>query len=205
MSCELGSSRTKTNLMRAFAGECMSGMRYYIAESAAQSQQLAAIARLFRFTADQEKQHAKVFQELMGELSGTNIDITAGYPVTSTNDIQQLLDLTVSAEAAEADTVYPDFARIARDEGFSEIAERFEMIAGIEQSHRIRFEYYAGLMRSGRLFRSDDSEERWICLNCGHIHVGTEPPQNCPVCGVPIGWRLRENEASFTFCGLVQK
>ena len=205
MNAGLGSCRTKTNLMRAFASECMSGMRYYLAENAAQSQQLAAIAKLFRFTAEQEKQHAKVFQELMGELSGSNIDITAGYPVVSTDDIQQLLDLTVINEAAEADTVYPEFARIAREEGFNAIAEKFELIGSIEQTHRIRFEYYAGLMRSGRLFRSDDSEERWICLNCGQIHTGSEPPQSCPVCGMPVGWRLREAEAELTFREMIQK
>ena len=202
MSNIKGSGITKSSLMRAFAGECMAETRYLLAEAAAQKQQLAAIAKLFRFTAEQERQHAKVLQQLMGGMAVSDIDITAGYPVHYSDDIQQLLDFAVSGETAESQSAYPDFARIARDEGLGDIAEKFEMIAAVEDSHRRRFEYYAGLMRSGKLFCSDDENERWICLNCGHIHTGSEPPEQCPLCGVPKGWRIREKEAAFTFDGM---
>jgi len=196
---------TKSDLMRAYAGECMSETRYLLAEAEAQKQQLAVIARLFRFTAEQERQHARVLQELMGGMGAGDIDIAASYPVYASCDIQQLLDYAVSGETAESRNVYPDFARIARDEGYSEAAEKFEMIGAVEESHRMRFEHYAELMRSGRLFRSDDTNERWICLNCGHIHTGSEPPQECPLCGVPQGWSIREQEAAFTTGGMLRK
>jgi rubrerythrin len=94
--------------------------------------------------------------------------------------------------------VYPDFARIAADEGFTEAASKFRMIADIENSHRARFRYYGELYRSGMLFRSNDTEQCWICLNCGHIHKGSEPPKECPVCRVEQGYFIREKEAAFT-------
>ena len=193
----------KNNIMRAFAGECMAETRYLLAEAAAMKQQLAVIAKLFRFTAEQERQHAKVLQELMGGFNVSDIDIAAGYPVFFSDDIQQLLDFAVKGETTESRNVYPDFARIARDEGNIEAAEKLEMIGAVEEAHLKRFEYYAGLMRSGKLFRSDDENECWICLNCGHIHTGKEPPQECPLCGSPIGWRIRETEASFAFGGML--
>lgn len=204
MSVNNDSKVTRSALMRAFAGECMAETRYLLAEAAAQKQQLAVIARLFRFTAEQEHQHAKVLQELMGSLSVCDIDIAAGYPVFFSDDIQELLDFAVSGETAESHNVYPDLARIARDEGYSEIAAKLEMIGAVEETHRRRFEYYAELMRSGRLFRSDNESECWICLNCGHIHTGSEPPEECPLCGVPVSWRMRAAEAPYTFGGMLE-
>ena len=203
MSEQLEQSQTLNNLMRAFAGESMAQTRYLLAADEAQKQNYAAIARLFRFTAEQERQHAKVFSGFIAGAAGENTDITAGFPSEFPADIQQLLEAAANGERSEADIVYPDFARIAREEGFTDIADRFAMIGQIEETHRKRFAYYAGLMSSGMLLRSESTEERWICLNCGHIHTGSEPPKNCPVCGVPQGWRVREAEADFTFSGLI--
>jgi rubrerythrin len=204
MSLQLEKSQTFGNLMRAFAGECMSQTRYLLAADEAQKQEYAAIARVFRFTAKQEKQHAKIFYGFLSNFPGTNIDISGGFPADQTSDIQKLLELAAKGESSEAGTVYPDFARIARDEGFTDIADRFAMIGEIENSHRKRFEYYVGLLRSGMLLRSESTEERWICLNCGHIHTGSEPPQICPVCGVDHGWSVREREADMTFTEMLQ-
>lgn len=195
---ELKNSQTRVNLMRAFAGECQAQNRYLIAADTAQQQNFAAIAKLFRFTAEQERQHAKVFFGLMSELSGTNIEIEAGFPADVSGDIQQLLDFAAKGEASEAGVIYPDFARIAREEGFTDIAEKFSLAAAVEEEHHKRFEYYAQLMRSGMLLRSESTEERWICLNCGHIHTGSEPPEHCPFCGTDNGWAVREAEADFT-------
>ena len=203
MSLQLEKSQTLTNLMRAFAGESMAQMRYILAADEAQKQKFAAIARVFRFTAEQEKQHAKVFGGFLSDFPGMSIDIAAGFPADNTCDIQQLLDLAANYEDAEAGTVYPSFARIARDEGFTDIADKFAMIGAIEDTHRKRFAYYAELMRSGKLLRSDITEERWICLNCGHIHTGSEPPEVCPVCGVDHGWSIREAEADMTFANML--
>lgn len=195
-------SQTKTNLMRAFAGESQARNRYIFASDAASQQNMEALARMFKMTAAQEEQHAKIFFELMQEAAGTNVDINAGYPADVFSDLQKLLDFSAKSENEEFGVLYPDFARIAKDEGFTKAESKFTLIAQIENEHRQRFEYYAALMRDGKLFRSENTEERWMCLNCGHIHTASEAPLACPVCGVKQGYFVREREAAFTFGGI---
>lgn len=203
MQTNFNESRTKLNLMRAFAGESQSRMRYYLAALTAQKQYLVGLERMFRFTADQEEHHAQVFYDLLKDAAGEEIEIKADFPADVYDDLQQLLDASADSENKEFSDIYPDFARIAAEEGFTDIGDKFRMIAKIEDTHKHRFEYYADLMRSDKLFRSEDTDERWMCLNCGHIHIGSEPPQNCPVCGVQQGFYVREAEAPFTSCGII--
>jgi rubrerythrin len=203
MKMNFNESQTKINLMRAFAGESQARQRYYQSALIAQKQYLVSLERMFRFTAEQEEQHAIVFFNLLKEAAGSNIEINAGYPADAYSDIQQLLDSAAKAESDEFGIVYPDFALVAQNEGFPEAASKFKMIGEIENTHRARFEYYAKLWRDGMMFRSESTEERWMCLNCGHIHVGSEPPANCPVCGVKQGFFIREAEAPFTFSGII--
>lgn len=203
MQIDFNESQTKINLMRAFAGESQSRMRYYLAALTAQKQYLVGLERMFRFTADQEEHHAQVFYDLLKDAAGEEIEIKSDFPADVYEDLQQLLDASANSENKEFSEIYPDFARIAAEEGFTDIGNKFRMIAKIEDSHKHRFEYYADLMRKGMLFRSEDTEERWMCLNCGHIHIGSEPPQNCPVCGVQQGFYIREAEAPFTSCEII--
>ena len=203
MQTNFNESRTKINLMRAFAGESQSRMRYYLAALTAQKQYLVGLERMFRFTADQEEHHAQVFYDLLKDAAGEEIEIKADFPADVYDDLQQLLDASANSENKEFSDIYSDFARIAAEEGFTDIGDKFRMIAKIEDTHKHRFEYYADLMRSDKLFRSEDTDERWMCLNCGHIHIGSEPPQNCPVCGVQQGFYVREAEAPFTSCGII--
>ncbi len=205
MQTNFNDSQTKINLMRAFAGESQSRMRYYLAALTAQKQYLVGLERMFRFTADQEEHHAQVFYDLLRDAAGEDITINADFPADPFTDLTQLLDAAAKGEEKEFSEVYPDFARIAAEEGFTEIGNKFRMIAEIEDSHKHRFQYYADLMRSDMLFRSEDTNERWMCLNCGHIHTGSEPPQNCPVCGVKQGFYVREAEAPFTSCGIIDQ
>ena len=198
MQTNFNESQTKINLMRAFAGESQSRMRYYLAALTAQKQYLVGLERMIRFTADQEEHHAQVFYDLLKDAAGEDILINADFPADSYTDLQQLLDAAAKGENKEFLEVYPDFARIAAEEGFTDIGSKFRMIAKIEDYHKHRFQYYADLMRNDMLFRSEDTSERWMCLNCGHIHTGSEPPQNCPVCGVKQGFYVREAEAAFT-------
>ena len=204
MQTNFNESQTKINLMRAFAGESQSRMRYYLAALTAQQQYLVGLERMFRFTAEQEEQHAKVFYDLMKDSAGEIITITADFPADVYTDLKQLLEASAKGEGREHSEVYPDFARIAAEEGFTDIADKFRKISDIEDSHRKRFEYYADLMKQDMLFRSDETEERWICLNCGNIHTGSEPPQNCYVCGVKQGFYVREAEAPFTDCNMLK-
>ena len=194
----LTDSMTKINLMRAFAGEGQAQARYLSAADTARQQKLAVIERLFRFTANQEQQHAEIFLRLLGECAGENIDIAAGFPADSFTDIGSLLEAAARGEDSEAHSIYPAFAQTAQDEGFAITAAKFRAIAEIEEVHRQRFEHYAMLWREDMLFRSDSTEQRWLCLNCGHIHTGSEPPAECPVCAVPQGYFIRYSEAAFT-------
>lgn len=205
MQKDLNKSQTRMNLMRAFAGECQARQRYYQAALIAQQQKLIGLERMFRFTAEQEERHAMVFWKLMKDSAGQTVDLTAGFPADVFEDIGQLLDASQKEEKKEHVVVYPDFARIADDEGFTEAAGKFRAIAEIENEHSARFAYYAELYRQGGLFRSDDTQQRWICLNCGNIHVGSEPPQECPVCNSEQGYFIREEEAAFTSCSITGK
>lgn len=196
------SSQTRVNLMKAFAGESQARNRYVFAAQTALEQNLYVINRLFKFTADQEEQHGKVFFDLLQEAAGNNIEITGGYPADVYTDIQKLLDASVRNENEEFSDVYPNFAEIARQEGFAKAAAKFNLIAQIENIHRERFEYYSNLFREDKLFRSDKTE-RWMCLNCGHVHESSEAPLVCPVCGVKREYFVREAEAPFISGGIV--
>ncbi|NLT10503.1 MAG: rubrerythrin family protein [Ruminococcus sp.] len=191
-------SETKTNLMRAFAGECQSRQRYYQAALIAQQQEQIVLERMFRFTAEQEERHAKQFFELLSDCAGDKIEIAGSYPASVFSDIGDLLKASADEEYHESKEVYPEFAAKAREEGFADIAAKFEMIAKIEESHQRRFEYYYSLWNKDMLQRSDSTDETWMCLNCGHIYKGSEPPNECPVCGAKRGYFIRKNEAPFT-------
>lgn len=197
MSASFLTSQTKENLMKAFAGESQARNRYIFASQTANEQNLYVLSRIFKFTAEQEEQHAKVFFDLLKEVAGNNIDITAGYPADVYTDMQMLLNASVHNENEEFANVYPMFAQTARQEGFAKAASKFELIAKIENIHRERFEYYGNLYKEDKLFKSD-KPVRWMCLNCGHIHEATEAPLVCPVCGVRQGYFIREAEAPFT-------
>ena len=203
MQMDFNESQTRKNLMRAFAGECQARQRYYQAALTAQQKKLVGLERMFRFTAEQEERHAMVFWKLLKQGDGQDVDISAGFPAAVSEEIQNLLDSSEAEEYKEFSVIYPDFARIAADEGFTEAASEFGMIAEIENSHRARFAYYGKLCREGTLFRSDDPGQYWICLNCGHIHKGSEPPRECPVCSVGQGYFIRREEAAFTSCATV--
>ncbi|MBQ8966336.1 rubrerythrin [Ruminococcus sp.] len=192
---ELANSKTKENLMRAFAGECQARERYNIARQAAR-QQHYAVSELFRFTADQEKEHAEVFYGHLKEFTGQQVNISADYPVDTETDVCVLLERAVSHEQNESGELYPAFAKTAREEGFADIARDFENITKIEDTHSKRFDTFAKLMKEGRLYTSDKTET-WVCLNCGFIVESDSAPEQCPVCGVPQGYYIRLSMAQW--------
>lgn len=193
----LSESKTLQNLMRAFAGECQARTRYYFAAGAAKNEKLPVIQRVFEYTADQEYEHAGIFYKHMRTAGLRNIDICAGYPVDLNTDSLSLLRDAQHNEAEERNIVYPEFARIAREEGFEPIARSFEEIARIEQSHGERFELMANWLEDGRLFSSGGPKLRWVCLNCGNIIEAEAAPPQCPVCQHEQGYYIREEYAPF--------
>lgn len=186
----LQSSETKLNLMRAFAGESQARNRYTIAAKEAKEKKLYVVEAAFKFTAEQEFAHAKVFYDHLSELAGENIKIDGGYPIDISNSMAQLLRYAEHNEYEEYDTVYKSFAEKAREEGFYEVASSFETIAEIEKIHGDRFGKLAKLLEENKLFVSD-CECKWMCLNCGHVFTGKEAPPMCPVCKHDRGFFIR--------------
>ncbi|MBE6707963.1 MAG: rubrerythrin family protein [Ruminococcaceae bacterium] len=190
-------SETKTNLMRAFAGESQAYMRYNFAAATAEKAKLQVIGQVFRYTADQEKEHAEIFYSHLRTLAGETIVIDGGYPVNLSDSIAELLRMAEHGEFEEYNDVYKNFGDTAKKEGFAEIAASFYMIADIEKTHCERFRRFAELMESGDLLGSQ-TEETWICLNCGHIHKGTKTPPMCPVCKHDQGYFVRLGSSPFS-------
>ncbi|MDR0924176.1 MAG: rubrerythrin family protein [Hungatella sp.] len=192
----LKDSVTKENLLKAFAGECQAWRRYEFAASQAKNQNLQVLYWLFHYTGSQEKEHAEIFYNHLREFHGQEISINADYPIDNTNNILELLQLSAKHEAAEHDTIYKSFGDKAKEEGFSNIANSFYMIAEIEKIHSQRFGQYAQLVQNNKLFENDTPTE-YICLNCGHIHKGTSAPQVCPVCSHNQGFFVRREDSPF--------
>lgn len=190
MSIEFKNSETKLNLLKAFAGESQARNRYTFAAGECKKQNLHVVESIFKFTADQEKEHAEIFYNYLEEFSGGEIEITGSYPIDITQSVSELLRYAERNENAEHDTVYRQFGDKAKEEGFEAIATTFYNIAKIEKTHGERFKCIAELIEQNKLF-VNDTECAWICLNCGHIHYGKEAPMMCPVCKHDRGYFVR--------------
>ena len=190
-------SETKENLMRAFAGESQARNRYTFAAEQAKEQKLQVVEAVFRFTADQEQEHAEVFYNHLKELAGENIQIDGSYPVDIYETVLEVLKAAQHNEYEEFDPVYKTFGDKAMEEGFPQVAASFHQIAKIEKVHGDRFDELAKLLEQNKLFISD-VECKWMCLNCGHIHEGKEAPGKCPVCHHDRGYFIRFALAPYT-------
>ncbi len=191
-------SKTRENLMRAFAGESQARNRYTFAASAARKEKLEAVARVFEFTADQERAHAKVFYDLLLPSAGQNIAIDGNYPIDLSDKTLDLLKAARHNEYEEFEHDYAAFAEIAHREGFDLIGGQFQLIAQIEKTHGDRFGLLAELLEKGTLFGGDNHQEVWMCLNCGEIITASLAPQVCPVCRHGQGYYVRLDMAPYT-------
>ena len=167
---ELKGSKTEQNLMAAFAGESQARNKYTFYASKAKKEGYEQIAALFEETANNEKEHAKMWFK---ELHGGSIPTTA----------ENLLD-AAEGENYEWTDMYAEFAKTAREEGFTRIALLFEGVAKIEKEHEERYRKLLENVNNELVF-SKDGEKVWVCRNCGHVHVGKEAPKVCPVCAHP--------------------
>lgn len=193
---EFGKSRTRENLMRAFAGESQARNRYTFAAGYARNEGLAVVSRVFEFTADQERAHAKVFYDLLKESAGQNITIEGNYPVDHFENTLGHLRAAQHNEYQEWEEDYAGFAKVAEEEGFQLISKNFEMIAGIEKTHGDRFGLFADLLEQEKLF-AEEGETAWMCLNCGQIVHSTTAPRECPVCRHGQGFFIRLDMAPY--------
>ena len=191
-------SRTRENLMRSFAGESQARNRYTIAASAARKEKLEVVARVFEFTADQEKAHAKVFYDLLLPSAGQNISIDGNYPIDLSDKTLDLLKAARHNEYQEFEHDYAEFAKTAHEEGFDLIGGQFELIAQIEKVHGDRFGLMADLLEKGTLFGDNSQQTVWMCLNCGEIVTSSLAPQVCPVCRHGQDFFIRLDWAPYT-------
>lgn len=193
----LRESETRKNLLRAFAGESQARNRYTMAAGKAKELKLQAIQQIFLFTADQEKEHAEIFYKHLKELNGENLEIDGTYPIEVYDDALTLLRAARHNEYEEYENVYPAFAKTAQEEGFLAVAASFRQIAQIEKIHGDRFGQIAELMEKNELFQTE-TEEIYMCLNCGHIYTGKKVLEICPVCKHDRGYYIRIDMAPFT-------
>ena len=180
----LKGTKTRENLMKAFAGESMARNRYCIFASIAEKECNIQIAEIFRKTALNEKEHAEVFFKF---LDGDDVEINnVSYPSCYGTTLENLL-CAAKYEEEEHLTMYPEFAKIAKEEGFKKIATAFENIAKIEKHHSERYKRLAERLESGNLLKYD-MEVNWVCTHCGNMIKDKEPPEKCPVCDHDKGY-----------------
>jgi Rubrerythrin len=165
---DLTGSKTEKNLQAAFAGESQARNKYTYFASAAKKEGYEQIAAIFQETADNEKEHAKIWFKYLNGIGDTAANLKAA----------------AAGENYEWTSMYKGFAEDAREEGFTELAALFEMVANIEKTHDERYQALLKNLDDGKVFLKDGSVI-WRCRNCGHIHVGKNAPEVCPVCKHP--------------------
>ena len=190
MGVDFKNSETKDNLMRAFAGESQARNRYTFAAKQAKKDNLFVVSAVFRYTAQQEEEHAQIFYNHLEELAGETIHVDGGYPVDFSGNVAKLLRMAQHNEYEEHDSVYKAFGDKAKEEGFLNVASSFHKIAEIEKIHGDRFGRLATLLEEGKLFVSD-VKMAWMCLNCGYVFEGEKVPEKCPVCDHNKGYFIR--------------
>jgi rubrerythrin len=172
---------TEKNLLAAFAGESQARNRYSFAASVARKEGCEQIAAIFLETAEQEKQHAKRFFRF---LEGGMVEITAAYPAGVTGTTEENLKAAADGEHEEHNALYPEFARVARDEGFPEVATQFLLTSKAEKHHEERYLMLLKNVTDRTVFKKK-SPTKWICRECGYVHEGPEAPDKCPCCDHP--------------------
>ncbi len=178
---ELHGSKTQKNLQAAFAGESQARNRYTYFASEAKKAGYEQISAIFLETADNEKEHAKLF---FGLLQGGETVIQAGYPAGKIEDTATNLKASAAGENFEWTTLYRDFANAAKAEGFTEAYETFSQVAKVEKFHEARYLALLKNVQGGKAFQKT-STVKWHCRNCGHVFEGTAAPEKCPVCQHP--------------------
>lgn len=174
----LRGTKTEQNLLKAFAGESQARMRYVMFAKQARKEGLEQIAMLFEETAMNEEQHAKRF---FSYLEGEMVEITATYPAGKVGTTLENLKAAAEGEYEEWSHLYPEFAKVAEEEGFKEIAAVFRLIAKVEVAHEKRYRKLYENLEKGMVFKRN-GKVIWKCIKCGYLHEGEEAPKVCPAC-----------------------
>lgn len=178
MTKSIKGTETEKNLLKAFAGESQARNRYTYFSGVARREGLVQIAEIFEETANQEKEHAKRFFKFF---EGGEVEITDTYPAGKLGSTLENLIAAAEGEEHEWEQMYPEFARVAREEGFEEVALAFEAIAIAERQHGKRYRDLAENLKAGKVFKRN-GKVVWRCRNCGYLHEAAEAPNLCPAC-----------------------
>ncbi len=181
MEKSIKGTKTEQNLLKAFAGESQARSRYVYFASVAKKEGYQQIAAVFEETAEQEKEHAKRFFKF---LEGGMVEITACYPAGIIGTTAQNLEAAAAGENEEWTELYPEFAKIAIEEGFPQVATAFKMIAKVEAEHEARYRALLERVIAEKVFEREEEIE-WQCRNCGYVHKGKKALENCPACQHP--------------------
>ena len=181
MAKSIKGTKTEKNLLAAFAGESQARNRYTYFASAARKEGFEQIANIFLETAENEKEHAKIYFK---HLEGGDVEITAAYPAGVIGDTKSNLEVAAAGENMEWTTLYANFAKIAREEGFLEAAISFEQISKVEKFHESRYRKLIANIAGNEVFKKKTTV-KWHCINCGYVHEGPEAPKECPACKHP--------------------
>jgi len=180
---ELKDTQTEKNLLKAFAGESQARNRYVFFASVAKKQGFRQIESIFLETAENEKEHAEIFFKYLteGKSKGLPVEITAKYPAGEIGSTEENLLSAANGEKEEWGEIYPEFKKIAEEEGFPDIAESFQEIAEVEEQHEKRYRKLLQNVKENKVFEKDEEVE-WKCRNCGYVHKGKKAPDICPAC-----------------------
>lgn len=174
-------TKTEQNLLKSFAGESQARSRYVFFASVAKKEGYEQIAAVFTETAEQEKEHAEKFFKY---LEGGMVEITASYPAGRIGTTAENLNAAAEGENEEWSDLYPEFAKIAEEEGFPQIANTFKQVAKVEAEHEARYRKLFSRVNEGKVFERDEEIE-WQCRNCGYVYKGKKAPISCPACTHP--------------------
>lgn len=178
MSKSIKGTKTEMNLLKAFAGESQAKNRYEFFAKVAREEGYQQIAGIFELTASQEQQHAKRFFKF---LEGGDVEITAMYPAGKIGTTAENLKAAAMGENEEWTKLYPEFAAIAKEEGFGEVAAAFTLIAKVEAEHEKRYNKLLKNVQEGTVFQKKE-KVKWVCSKCGYVHEGEKALDKCPAC-----------------------
>ncbi|MDP3142354.1 MAG: rubrerythrin family protein [Candidatus Omnitrophota bacterium] len=181
MGKSIKGTRTEKNLLAAFAGESQARNRYTYFASAARKEGYEQMANIFMETAENEKEHAKLFFK---HLEGGDAEIIATFPAGIIKDTKSNLEAAAAGENMEWTAIYQDFSKTAKDEGLLEVSRTFEQVAKVEKFHEARYRKLINNIADGEVFKKQ-SPVKWHCINCGYVFEGKEVPGECPVCKHP--------------------
>ena len=187
---ELKNSRTYQNLINSFAGECQSHVRYKFMAYGAKTAKLYEVECALNEISKNEFYHARMFYTAIQNANGNiinNLNVNAGYPFKEKWDLLQNLELAAETEYAESVQIYAEYAKVARDEGFTDEAKLFELVAAVEHCHMMQLNNIRQQLADGTMYKRGEPT-KWKCTNCGHEQTTNEAPQICPLCKSEQGY-----------------